>query len=289
MSTEFLTLLPPQGITLSAYDRTKRSSDQPASIPQPFIDAMSVREAVYVDEQGVPLENEMDEDDARSWHWVVYASVGTSSPPPEPKHTKGKESKEEEERRRSSATASRTPVATIRLIPPPHGPNPYLKMGQGHGQRQMQEIGAEEVHAKNHDKHPDAEPSSPTHAHPTEPYLKLGRLATLSAYRKLGLSRLLINAALEWASSHPQYIGRQLSPATMEAAKLLGRVEGEQWKGLTMVHAQTSVEGLWARFGFREELVREDGSVEVAGEGRWWEEGIEHLGMWRRLKIKDSR
>jgi len=125
MSTEFLTLLPPPGAALAAYNRTKRSDQQPGSIPQLFKDAMSVREAVYVEEQGVPLANELDDDDARSWHWIVYASVGTtstsSSRSPPKSHTwhkrrASKEDQEDADRRRSSATASRVPVGTIRLI-----------------------------------------------------------------------------------------------------------------------------------------------------------------------------
>ena len=74
---------------------------------------------------------------------------------------------------------------------------------------------------------------------------------------------------------------RPPSPATLEAVRLEGREEEERWRGLTMVHAQVSVEGLWARFGFREEF---EG---VPKERRWWEEGIEHLGMWRRLRVKE--
>ncbi|OCL08549.1 hypothetical protein AOQ84DRAFT_439506 [Glonium stellatum] len=156
MSTEFLSLLPPPGAALAAYDRTKRSDDQPASIPQLFRDAMSVREVVYVDEQGVPLENELDDDDARSWHWVVYASVGTTSTTSHSSvgsgssvgdisghnHNASREERAEEDRRRSSATASRVPVGTIRLIPPPHSPNPYLAHAGESPLAQVQSPGA---------------------------------------------------------------------------------------------------------------------------------------------------
>lgn len=282
MSTEFLTLLPPPGAALAAYNRTKHSDQQPGSIPQLFKDAMSVREAVYVEEQGVPLANELDDDDARSWHWIVYASVGTtstsSSRSPPKSHTwhkrrASKEDQEDADRRRSSATASRVPVGTIRLIPPPHPPNPYIT----HDPHSPTTTAAA---AAAHDPHPDADPPAPVPL-PTEPFVKLGRLATLPAYRKLGLSRLLINAALEWAAANPTQVLRPPSPATLEAARLEGREEEEQWRGLAMVHAQVSVEGLWARFGFREEF---EG---VPKEGRWWEEGIEHLGMWRRLRVKE--
>lgn len=53
-----------------------------------------------------------------------------------------------------------------------------------------------------------------------EPYIKLGRLATLKEYRRLGLARMLLNAALEWASQHPATIMPPASPATKEAARI---------------------------------------------------------------------
>lgn len=54
----------------SGYDRKLPSSEQPENIPQTFLDAMEVREQVFVHEQGVPLDNEFDADDARACHWV---------------------------------------------------------------------------------------------------------------------------------------------------------------------------------------------------------------------------
>jgi hypothetical protein len=68
MGTPFITFLSPSN--LSEYDRKKRPSQQPSSIPKIFIEAMEVREQVFVIEQGVPLENEFDSDDARACHWV---------------------------------------------------------------------------------------------------------------------------------------------------------------------------------------------------------------------------
>lgn len=291
MSTQFITLVPPPGAALSAYDRTKRFSEQPISVPSAFKDAMSVREEVYVDEQGVPLENELDEDDARSWHWVVYASVANaSSPPPEDLNAANGNGngKKEEEQRNNSASASRVPVGTIRLIPPPHGLNPYLKAPPP----VIQEL----PDGMPHDKHPDADPPSGTttaavhHKHPTEPYVKLGRLATLSQYRKLGLSKLLVNTALEWAATHPTLVLPPPDPTKIEAAKIEGKDPEEvmMWRGLCMVHAQVSVEALWAKHGFKEELIADNGEVEISKEGRWWEEGIEHLGMWKKLHIEDK-
>ena len=114
------------------------------------------------------------------------------------------------------------------------------------------------------------------HVHePDEPYIKLSRLATLPAYRGLGLSKLLINAALNWAKEHPQDILPLLSPAEIEAAKLDGKKEQIPWQGLILVHAQTGVQKLWERFHF--EVDKEMGT--------WNEEGIPHIGMWRRIDV----
>ncbi|GAB7345261.1 hypothetical protein MBLNU457_3627t2 [Dothideomycetes sp. NU457] len=78
--SQFIGFLPPPGPLLAGYDSAQLHSHQISDkIPEVFRDAMSVREQVYVEEQRIPLENEFDTDDARSWHWVAYASVGTAS------------------------------------------------------------------------------------------------------------------------------------------------------------------------------------------------------------------
>jgi predicted GNAT family N-acyltransferase len=265
--TEFLSMQPPPQEAVKDYDNTKPHTQQKISIPQVFGDAMSVREEVF-GEQGVPLEAEFDEDDRRSWHWVVYASVAVTS--------NGKTDDE----RRASASAGRLAVGTIRLVPPPHGPNKYIKTAE----------------LKEGDKHPDADPppyisDEVQKKHPTEPYIKLGRLAILKEYRSLGLSKLLINTALEWASKHPDSIRPPPSPTTMEAANQLGHAieKAVVWNGLAMIHAQVSVEKMWAKHGFTEELRNEKGEIEVSKEGRWDEEGIQHMGMWKRLKVDNRR
>lgn len=236
---------------------------------------MSVREEVY-GEQGVPLEAEFDEDDARSWHWVVYASVAsTASSPPKHMRAEGSTTKEEDTRR-ASASAARLPVGTLRLIPPPHGPNKYRE---------------------NTDKHPDADPPrgadvSSEKKHPTEPYVKLGRLAVLAPYRKLGLAKLLINTAVDYAAKHPETIYQPPSPTTMELANLRGQAtqDAVMWQGLLMIHAQANLKSYWEKhFGFKEQLVGETGEIEIEKEPHWVEEGIEHVAMWKRLKIDSGR
>jgi len=280
--TEFLSMLPPPKNDLDGYDNTKPHTQQSPNIPKIFRDAMSVREEVY-GEQGVPLEAEFDEDDARSWHWVVYASVAsTSSSPPKEMRAEGPTSRAEEARR-ASAVGTRLPVGTIRLIPAPHGPNKYKETSEAHIV----------------DKHTDADPppgegadKAPEQKHPIEPYVKLGRLAVLEPYRKLGLARMLVTQALEYAAKHPEAICQPPSPTTLEFANLRGHAaqEAVTWQGLVMIHAQSDLKSWWEKnYGFKEELVNDKGEVEVEKEPRWVEEGIEHVGMWRRLKIDNGR
>jgi predicted GNAT family N-acyltransferase len=275
--TEFLTMLPPPRGDLAEYDNTRPYNKQTAPIPQIFRDAMSVREEVY-GEQGVPLEAEFDADDARSWHWVVYASVAsTASSPPKDMRT-DTPTNSADEARRSSASGTRLPVGTIRLIPGPHAPNPYLANSEG----------------KSADKHADASPPPGTespHEEPEEPYVKLGRLAVLGPYRKLGLAKLLINTALDYAAKNHEDIYEPPSATTMEMASLRrdSVPEAMAWNGLVMIHAQASLKTLWERYGFSEELKNDKGEVVIAKEPQWIEEGIEHVGMWRRLKIDNSR
>ncbi|KIX94788.1 uncharacterized protein Z520_09478 [Fonsecaea multimorphosa CBS 102226] len=102
-----------------------------------------------------------------------------------------------------------------------------------------------------HDPHPNG------FSDPNErPYVKLGRVATMPAHRGKGLSRALTETALQWSYEHRQ----EISP---------------EWDGLVLCHAQVSVEKMYGKLGF----------VTDERLGRWMEEGIEHLGMWRDLKL----
>lgn len=124
---------------------------------------MSVREEVYVTEQRVPLDNEFDFDDARSYHWVVYASVGTSSVQPEATGARGRD--------RKGSTANRLAVGTIRLVPPPHAPHPapgsQHKIDNADGVAPNADAGVKSTEM--HDG--------------KEQYAKLGRLAVLAPFR----------------------------------------------------------------------------------------------------------
>ncbi|KAI9753439.1 MAG: hypothetical protein M4579_005159 [Chaenotheca gracillima] len=258
MSTEFISFLSAPGSAIVGYDHSKPSSEQSSTIPATFVEAMSVRETVFVQEQGVPLDNEFDVDDARSFHWVVYASVAANTVP----------SADSAGRKGSASETTRIPVGTIRLVPPPHPPHPdsgsHHSIDNAEAATPVSNTGAQDFHSKWHDG--------------KESYVKLGRLATLPAYRGLGLGRLLVNAALEWARNNPGKVIPLKSAASREAAKVEGGLgEGdERWKGLVLVHAQTSVERMWAKYNFE----RDDQM------GVWDEEGIDHIGMWRRITVK---
>lgn len=96
-----------------------------------------------------------------------------------------------------------------------------------------------------------------------EPHLTFGRLAVLPAYRGRGLARLLISAAVQFAQENPT-----LFNVSQPGQDLT-------WKGLVCCHAQVGAMNMWARNGFQV-----DESL-----GRWWEEGIEHVGMYKRCEI----
>ncbi|KAF2087051.1 hypothetical protein K490DRAFT_15570, partial [Saccharata proteae CBS 121410] len=218
-------------------------------VPTAFRDAMSVRERVFVEEQQVPLELEFDDDDPRSCHWVVYASVGTSSAgssdggngaPLEP-----------------TTTAHRVAVGTIRLVPPPH-PAPedhHVKLDYSRGA-----------------------PPSESASTPQEPYVSIGRLAIIPPYRRLGLATLLLNTALDWAANHPGEVVPLARPEQVELARAEGKEREEEWRGLVLIHAQEHLEGWYGKSGF----------VTDEGLGRWEEDGIPilHVGMWKRVVVR---
>lgn len=161
--SQFIGFLPPPGALLAGYDSAQLHSHQvDDKIPEVFRDAMSVREEVYVEEQQIPLENEFDSDDARSWHWVAYASVGTS----------GNSGAAQEGGDRKGSTANQLAVGTIRLVPPPHPPHPEPgsshKIDNAEGAVPDTEAVAQKQGQRGNGK---------------EPYIKLGRLAVLKPFR----------------------------------------------------------------------------------------------------------
>lgn len=184
---------------------------------------MKVRMRVFVEEQHCSVTAEIDEDDPRSWQWVLFVGAPTMSTP--------------------------IPVGVIRLVPPPHPPHELLT-------------------------HPGdaATKDIPSYDWTSEPCIKLTRVAVVPEYRGFGLGRRLVETALAWASRH----AREIDEAAVQLAERSHWAGAPvRWHGLVLVHAQTGVEGMYERLGFETDLSL----------GRWDEEGIEHVDMFRRIEV----
>ncbi|KAA8572264.1 hypothetical protein MFRU_003g05120 [Monilinia fructicola] len=262
-ATPFIQFLGPTN--LNGYDRKRPVSEQPDNIPKTFLDAMEVRESVFVEEQGVPLENEFDSDDPRACHWVIYASINETTNP------EIKDSDGNIIQRKKSITRSQ-PIGTIRLVPFPHPPHP--------------EPGSS-YHADALETAPNAEGTNPppyivdratTYHDGVEPYIKLGRLAVVKEFRGAGISKLLAGAAMGWAQQHPSYFNPSIATMGMQNVGASSTEEIPVWKGLMCVHAQEQVAPIWIKWGFKIDEKM----------GTWDEEGIKHVGMFQRVKTVNT-
>lgn len=272
MSTQFITLLPPPGPSILTHPLNPSFSSSPSfqEFPPTFTEALSVRLAVFVHEQHCSPAAEIDTDDPRSWHWVVYASVSG------PGVSSSQDISADEEGKRRVSEGGRVPVGTIRLVPPPHGKHP--ENGKRYAGDEVVGLGTEDggdtARGGSGSRLVDR---ATTHHDGKEPYVKLGRLATLREYRGLGLGRLLVKTALEWVAKHAELMAEgPKDPVQREREGNAAEkgAEGE-WRGLVLAHAQREVVEWYRGMGF----------VEDEGMGRWWEEGIEHVGMWKRVDV----
>jgi GNAT superfamily N-acetyltransferase len=220
-------MVPPPGHVIQQYHD---SDPPPPVIPRGFVDAMAVRKAVFVEEQGYPLEEEIDEDDAYSYHWVVYASVSSKSATPPPVQ----ENVGEHQRRMSQG--GNVPVGTVRLAPPPHGLHPASGSIDGvGGKTDVVRVPGGDQATKFHDG--------------KEPYVKLGRMATVKDFRGVGLGRLVVNAALDWVSMHKQDV--ETAPKDPIEKERIGKeAEQMEWKGLVMAHSQVDKIKFYENLGF---------------------------------------
>ena len=124
----------------------------------------------------------MDDDDERSYHWVVYASVG------EPKNKPARPASEYEARR---AEGGELPIGTVRLVPAPHTKHPLPGSIDG--------VGGEPY------TYSGEKLDRPTKFHDGEEmYLKIGRMATAKEFRRYKLGTLLIDNLLNYAKSNPK-------------------------------------------------------------------------------------
>ncbi|KAF5658887.1 hypothetical protein FHETE_9663 [Fusarium heterosporum] len=274
MGTPFITFLAPSN--LEGYKRGAPIEEQPPTISQTFLDAMEVREQVFVEEQKVPAENEFDEDDSRACHWVVYASINKLE------ELEVRDEQGNVMQPRKSSTRS-TPIGTIRLVPFPHDPHPknggrYWKgvlEGDGDDKNGKEDKDALEMSSNK----PYVLDRQTTFHNGQEPYVKLGRLAVIKEFRGRRIAGLLVNTVLGWLKANPSYFDpsikeyglEQLNPANCEQTI-------PQWAGLVCVHAQKQVEGFWKNWGFEAD----------EGMGTWWEEDMPHSGMFQRLEIGEK-
>ena len=90
----------------------------------------------------------------------------------------------------------------------------------------------------------------------------IGRVATRREFRGRGFARVLVEEALGWAGRH--------------GGEVVGEGGVGRWEGLVLAHAQARLEGWYASIGWRTD----------EGLGSWDEEGIMHVGMWRRVEVK---
>lgn len=344
-------LLPPPGpsVLLLSRDDASPSSVQGQGTStstvahQLFLAAHKVRFEVFVKEQHCSAANEIDTDDAISWHWIIYAPP---SPPPKgdylqvwpepvpvvigkappveggpevegggwhhhhhhlPNNNINNNNKNDNtdinnsnsKKSNYEESGSVIPVATTRLVPFPPSPSPSPPTAAASPQSGGEEGGAGTA--------AEQQQQPPTHTHTAtkmwngkEPYIQLGRLATLPSHRGLGFGRVLIDSALKWAvyekasilQQRPHIVtkqGTQGKQEKKEKNKEQEKAEKEEeeegnnnnrWNGLVLVHAQRDVEA-WYRslHGF---VTDEDMGV-------WIEEGIEHVGMWRRLDLSGEK
>lgn len=310
MGTPFIALQEP--MKLDGWVRGKPHDDQPSHIPPVFRDAMEVRETVFVAEQGVPLEYELDADDPRSCHWVVYASVNQTTEPEQRDAGTG-----EVVRPRRSVTRSQ-PVGTLRVVPFPHPPHP--RAGGWYVDNVLQERppndasptntttstrttttttittdgGAETgggggattltkpQSAAEEERQTSALPFGPdratTYHDGREPYVKIGRMAVIPEFRGHRISGQLWRAARAWLEAHPAYFNPSVTELGMDQLKAGVSSEIPKWGGLIVCHAQESVVKVYERWGFKID----------EGMGKWYEEGIPHVGMAMRLNIKKT-
>lgn len=252
------------------------SSTQPPSIPKTFIDAMTVRRQVFVDEQRVPLQNEFDTDDRRSCHWVAYASVNRIVEPEVRDPATG-----EVVRHRRSETST-VPVGTVRLVPFPHPPHPLPGASYVDGELVVAAdgtavpppVGPKERSTSMASRFPE---DRATEMHDgVEPYVKLGRLAVVKEFRGYKIGRLLVRTALDWARKNPGYFMPDITALGLEHMGSGKTGPIPKWDGLVCCHAQKQVVGAWEKMGFKVDT----------GMGTWIEEDIPHVGMFHRVDTK---
>jgi predicted GNAT family N-acyltransferase len=269
---------------------------------------MAVREAVFVDEQHIPLENEFDSDDPRAGHWTFYESIYEEDPPP-PIEVRDPSTKEPVTSQPKEPKEIRVPIGTIRVVPFPHPPHPHRGGSYVAGKL----INAGSLVCEIDPDAPDPTETVPplsedgekrlsgafpspwppcvdraTNLHDgQEPYLKLGRLAVVKDHRGFGVAGRLIWEAAESMQQRPDTFDTAWLPEGMgdnsssngSSSTVLPSSPLPRWNGLFCCHAQETAVKVWERHGFE---------VDEAM-GRWLEEGIPHYAMFLRIAVGRKR
>jgi len=205
-------------INLDGYDRSLPVLEQSVVLPNIFLDAMEVREEVFVKEQGCPLLMEADSDDARSCHWVVYDRLPGES--------------------------ELKAVGTIRLVPYPHDHHPVPDSSWDFDP----EVESAVIASK---PIPYIIDRATTYHDGKEPYLKLGRWAVRKGFRGRGLAGFLVKTALDWAKKNPKFFNTQLDVLALNKDGQTMDDDQTVWRGLVCIHAQEHVASAWAKLGFK--------------------------------------
>lgn len=142
------------------------------------------------------------------------------------------------------------PVGVIRLVPPPHAPHETL----------LQDTTSNDNNRPKYD-----------FSH--EPYVKISRLAVLPDFRGRGLSKLLLQTAENWVRDNRGAVNEMLHRVAREEGREDEGIKG--WNGLIGLHAQVQVEEMYRRAGYQTDRQL----------GTWYEEGILHVGMFKRLQL----
>lgn len=265
MGTPFITFLEPS--KLENYQAGVPHDKQPSSLPQPFLEAMEVRESVFVEEQNVPLGCEFDSDDSRACHWVIYASVNKTE------ETEVRDDDGNVIQPRKSSTRT-TPIGTIRLVPFPHNLHPRPGSDYWDGKLKSEIDGGLTPDISSPSAIPGMDRQT-TYHDGKEPYVKLGRLAIVKEFRGNNLSSLLVKTVLSWLRQNPSYFDPSITELGLEQIGASNETDIPKWGGLVCVHAQKEQIRVYERWGFKLD----------EGMGTWREEGIAHVGMFLRLEI----
>ena len=240
-----------------------------------------MREEVFVTEQGVPAENEIDGDESRSWHWVIYANSGDGGGDGSGSRGDG-----------CSAGAGKgvglVPVGTVRLVPPPHDLHLQHSFTSACMSASVPVSSASSALSSTSFTVAGSDISSTSinsrgEQQDGEPYVKLTRLAVLQTHRRRGFAARLTQTCLDWAAAHASEIDRSAGSRGLDQIPVEAdeRLSFRQWQGLVRIHAQIGAVRWYEGQGF--ELDKDEKGKVRDG---WDEEGIWHLGMWKRVDLR---